>query len=59
MGRGASIRFLSAFPAEREYLYPPLSYLQPTGRREEVVLGAGGSGGARFTVVECRPRFAS
>ena len=53
--RGADLFFLSAFPTEREVLYPPLSYLQPTGRREEVALTAG----ARFTVVECRPKFAS
>ena len=29
--RGADVAFLSAWPAEREYLFPPLTYLQPTG----------------------------
>lgn len=31
MDRGADLTFLSAFPHERERLYPPLTYLQPTG----------------------------
>ena len=53
--RGADLSFVSAFPTEREYLYPPLSYLQPTGRCEELALASG----AIYTVVECRPRFAS
>ena len=29
---GVSIEFLSAFPAEREVLFPPLTYLRPSGR---------------------------
>lgn len=37
MTRGADISFLSAFPGESEYLYPPLTYLQPTGRPREVI----------------------
>ena len=53
--RGADLSFVSAFPREREVLYPPLSYLEPTGRREQVVL----PNGAAVDVVECRPRFAS
>ena len=40
MTRGADISFLSAFPAESEYLYPPLTYLRPTGRIEEVTFTA-------------------
>ena len=47
MQRGADIQFLSAFPAEAEVLYPPLTYLQPTGKIQEVK-----AGGRRFTVVE-------
>lgn len=53
--RGADLTFVSAFPREREVLFPPLTYLQPTGQCEEVVLPSG----AKFDVVECRPRFAS
>ena len=52
--RGGSIKFLSCFPNESEILFPPLTYLQPTGQREEVRLD-----GATFTIVEvnlfCRP----
>ena len=33
MDRGVDLKWLSAFPHEAEYLYPPLSYLKPT--REE------------------------
>lgn len=32
MSRGADISFLSCFPSEAEFLYPPLTYLRPTGR---------------------------
>ena len=31
MNRGASLEFLSAFPTESEYVYPPLTFLEPTG----------------------------
>lgn len=34
---GADISFLSCFASEREYVFPPLTYLQPTGRPKEVV----------------------
>ena len=50
MQRGADLTFLSAFPAEREYLFPPLTFLQPTGKVVEVV-----SGGSMFTIVEVEP----
>ena len=32
MGRGASLRFVSAFPGEEECLFPPLTYLKPTSK---------------------------
>ena len=31
MNLGCDISFLSAFPHEKELLYPPLTFLQPTG----------------------------
>ena len=34
MSRGASIKFLSAFPTESEVTYPPLTFLRATGREE-------------------------
>lgn len=33
--RGADLTYLSAFPGEREYLFPPLTYLKPTGRTDK------------------------
>ena len=32
MSMGADVHWLSAFPKESEVLYPPLTYLEPTGR---------------------------
>jgi len=40
LDRGADLRFLSAFPGESEFLYPPLTYLRPTGRTATVRVGA-------------------
>ena len=50
---GADLQWLSAFPKEAEVLYPPLCYLQPTGREQNVELG-----GNKFRVVEVVPHFA-
>ena len=35
MGRGCSLGFLSAYPKEDEYLFPPLTYLSPEDVSEE------------------------
>ena len=53
MQYGAELQWLSAFPHEAEVLYPPLTYLQPTGRTQIVELR-----GYRFTVVEVEPHLA-
>jgi len=68
MNRGADISFLSAFPGEKEYLYPPLTYLSPTGLCEEVVfhpeelknlnVAIPVDGAIRFTVIEVEPQMA-
>ena len=47
MEQGAPIRWLSAFPGESEYLYPPLTYLKPTGVEETVE-----AEGVHFTAIE-------
>ena len=47
--RGADLRWLSMFPGEAETLYPPLTYLQPTGRRQVVKVDA-----VELTVVEVK-----
>ena len=52
MERGADLTFLSAFPGEKEYLYPPLTYLKPTGKTMSVPYK-----GHVFTVVEVVPQF--
>ncbi len=54
MSVGADLQWLSAFPSEAEVLYPPLTYLKPTGRTQEVGLARGGEQ-LRFTVVEVSP----
>jgi hypothetical protein len=61
MERGADIAFLSAFPGEKEYVYPPLTYLEPTGGTAtiEVEEGAAGAGSppVKITVVEVQPKI--
>ena len=52
MQRGASIQFLSAFAGEEEVLYPPLTFLKPTGKTLSVPFQ-----GRLFTVVEVVPQF--
>ena len=52
MNRGAELTFLSTFPGEREHLYPPFTFLKPTGRRETVTLGQ-----LTFNIVEMTPVF--
>ena len=42
--RGADLTFLSMYPGEQEILYPPLTFMQPTGRQQvmEFTLRDGG-----------------
>ena len=51
---GADLSFVSAFPGEAEMLYPPGTYLRPTGMEQTVELAAGGEGGV-VRVVEVEP----
>ena len=53
--RGADLRFLSAFPNEAEFLYPPLTYLQPTKIRDTICIGQG-SEKVEYTVIEVEPK---
>ena len=55
MLRGASLRWLSTMPHEREYLYPPCTYLKPTGRSARLELDDGGA--CTCTVVEVTAVF--
>ena len=52
--RGANLSFLSCFPGEAEWCYPPLTFLSPTGRREAHTIA-----GIHFEIVEVEPRFSS
>ena len=54
MEHPVNLNFLSAFPELSEHLYPPLTFLRPTGRQETVALDF-----TTFTVVEVIPCFAS
>ena len=49
---GANLQFLSAFPGEAEFLYPPLTYLQPTSRIQELISE---KSGASLTIIEVEP----
>mmetsp|Transcript_45769 Transcript_45769/g.91313 ORF Transcript_45769/g.91313 Transcript_45769/m.91313 type:complete len:104 (-) Transcript_45769:141-452(-) len=72
--RGANISYLSAFAQEKEFLYPPLTFLEPTGKIEVVEFNARdlldecGDGVSskeheaidyRFTVIEMVPHMGS
>ena len=52
MDRGPEISFLSAFPAEREFLFPPLTYLRPTGETQTLRVDD-----ATFTVIDVQPQI--
>jgi len=52
MTRGPDISFLSAFPGEGEYLFPPLTYLSPTGATEKLEVDD-----AVYTVIDVKPRM--
>ena len=54
MKRGANLTFLSAFPGEAEYLFPPLTYLKPKGAPQTLLVDA-----AAFVVVDVEPVFPS
>jgi hypothetical protein len=54
MNLGCDISFLSAFPHEKELLYPPLTFLQPTGKVHKLTYG-----GQPFKIIEVEPQFPS
>ena len=53
MNRGVDISWCSAFPGEEEYLYPPLTFLQPTGNLKKY-----DANGCTYTFVEVTPTMA-
>ena len=48
MDRGASLKWLSVYPAEDEVLYPPLTYLKPMLKQQ--IKGFKGLGGEVVTL---------
>lgn len=54
---GADLRWLSAFPGEKEFLYPPLTYLKPTNRVVSPLMVLKEGQEFRFTVVEVVPQM--
>lgn len=52
MARGVDLSYLSCFPEESEHLFPPLTYLCPTGNTQTIE-----SGDVMITVVEVEPTF--
>jgi hypothetical protein len=54
MNLSCDLTYFSAFPHEREALYPPLTYLQPTGKVHRLK-----HDGCKFTVVDVEPSFPS
>jgi hypothetical protein len=55
MSMGADLQFLSAFPSEAEFLYPPITYLKPTGRVSSNIEFKKQLQVFKFTVVEVEP----
>ena len=51
MSHGADISFLSVYPGEKEWLYPPLTYLRPIRLYKETI------GGTEYQVAEVEPVF--
>lgn len=51
MERGADLAWLSAFPGEHEFLFPPLTFLQ------HVAMDTVDIGGRPFRVLEMEPRL--
>lgn len=55
MATGADVSWLSAFPSESEMLYPPLTYLRPTGAWRDVVVDRADGMIIKFRVIVVEP----
>ena len=49
---GADLRWISVFPGDEEILYPPFTFLRPTERKIQQVIG---SKGQSLTIIEVSP----
>ena len=52
---GADLQWLSVFPGEDEILYPPLTFLKPTGNVEQVETTDCDGESVSFLVIEVQP----
>ena len=58
LSAGVNVQWLSVFPSEAEYLYPQLTFLEPTGRTETIDVERK-DGALTFTVIEVQAYFPS
>ena len=54
MDRGSELSWLSAFPHEIEYLYPPITFLKPVYHDDEYIFKIGD---AIIKVVDVSPKM--
>ena len=54
---GADLQWLSAFPSEKEILYPPLTHLEPKAEARETIKIEDNGIELTFTVVTVQPRI--
>ena len=54
MHQGPDLSFLSAFPHEKEALYPPLTFFKPHGKPRHLTYD-----GTKFTIIDVKPAFPS
>ena len=52
--RGADVRFLSMFPGEAETLFPPLTFMQPTGKEQVMEFKLPGGGSFKLCIIEVK-----
>ena len=52
--RGADVRFLSMFPDEAETLFPPLTFMQPTGKEQVMEFKLPGGGSLKLCIIEVK-----
>ena len=52
--RGADVRFLSMFPGEKETLFPPLTFMQPTGKEQVMEFKLPGGGSFKLCIIEVK-----
>ena len=50
--RGADLTFVSMFPGESETLFPPLTFMQPTGKQQVVEVKQDNGDMFKLTIVE-------